>query len=95
MAYTKFHEAWENSPSTATPVSAAALDHIEQGISNASSTADGAAPASHTHVAADVTSGTFTAARIPDIAQSKVTGLEARLTAIEGRLTALEAPETP
>lgn len=32
MAYTKFNEAWENSPSEATPIKAAALDHIEQGL---------------------------------------------------------------
>lgn len=32
MAYEKFNEAWENSPSEATPITAAALDHIEQGL---------------------------------------------------------------
>ena len=36
MAYTKFHDAWENFPdSEATPVTAAALDHIEQGVEDA------------------------------------------------------------
>lgn len=51
------------------------------------------APATHTHAAADIASGTLADARIPALAIAKITGLEARLTAIEGRLDALEAPE--
>lgn len=35
MSYTKFHEAWENDPSTDTPITAEALDHIEEGIERA------------------------------------------------------------
>ena len=38
-------------------------------------------PSAHTHAAADVTSGVFDVARIPDITQSKVTGLAAALDA--------------
>lgn len=49
------------------------------------------APATHTHAAADIDSGTLADARIPALAIAKTTGLEARLTAIEGRLDALEA----
>ena len=50
------------------------------------------APATHTHAAADIASGTLADARIPALAIAKITGLEARLTAIEGRLDALEEP---
>lgn len=42
MAYTKFHENWENLPSEETPVTAEALNHIETGINNAASVADSA-----------------------------------------------------
>jgi len=47
-------------------------------------------PEDHTHSAGDVDSGTFAVARIPDLAQSKISGLEARLSDIEDRLEALE-----
>lgn len=49
-------------------------------------------PADHTHAAGDIT-GTLVAARIPTLAQSKITGLAAKITELEGRLDALEAPE--
>ena len=49
------------------------------------------APATHTHAAADVTSGTLADARIPALAISKITGLQAKITELEGRLDALEA----
>ena len=38
MAYTKFHSSWEDYPDTTTPITANALEHIEQGIADASST---------------------------------------------------------
>lgn len=82
MAYTKYHDEWENFPDESTPVSAEALEHIESGIASAAETADGAAPEEHTHAAADTTSGTFTVARIPDLAQSKINGLVAALESI-------------
>lgn len=47
-------------------------------------------PEDHTHSAEDVDSGTFAVARIPDLTQSKISGLEARLSDIEDRLEALE-----
>lgn len=53
MAYTK--QTWENVPSTNTPLSAAALNHMEDGIADAHSLADGKADASHTHLLVDVT----------------------------------------
>jgi len=34
-AYSKFYAAWEDSPSTDTPITAASLDHIEEGIETA------------------------------------------------------------
>lgn len=43
----------------------------------------GKADTSHTHAAGDVTSGTFTAARIPTLAQSKVSGLADALTDLD------------
>jgi hypothetical protein len=35
MAYTKFNADWQDSPSTATPITAAALEHIETGVDGA------------------------------------------------------------
>lgn len=85
MAYTK--QTWTNDD-PATPLSATRLTHIEDGIAGADSTAtsaqsaaDAAAPADHKHDAADVTTGTFAAGRIPAVAQSKVTGLTDALDA--------------
>lgn len=52
-------------------------------------------PESHTHAAGDVSSGTFAVARIPALAFSKITGLQAKIDEIEGRLDALENPEDP
>ena len=45
MAYSKYNDEWENLPSEATPILAEALDHIEDGIVDAASTADDAASA--------------------------------------------------
>ena len=53
----------------------------------------GYAAASHTHAAGDITSGTFSAARIPTLATSKVSGLQAILDDFEARIAALETPE--
>ena len=49
--------------------------------------------ADHKHAAGDIDSGTLDAARIPTLAQSKITGLAAKITEIEGRIAALETPE--
>lgn len=45
MPYDKFHEEWEERPTLTTPVTAEALEHIEQGIADAADTADTAASA--------------------------------------------------
>lgn len=42
MPYTKVHEDWEDLPSVNTPINAAALEQIEQGIADAQSDADSA-----------------------------------------------------
>jgi len=93
MAYTPFE--WADGEEGGTPITAERLNHIEDGIGDAAATADGAAPASHEHDAGDITSGTFTAARIPSLAISKITGLQAKITEIEGRLDELEAADEP
>lgn len=49
------------------------------------------APATHTHAADDIDSGTLAVARIPSLAITKITGLQAKITELEGRLDALEA----
>ncbi len=40
MAYTPFHADWEDYPSQDTPITAAALEYIESGLSTAAATAD-------------------------------------------------------
>ncbi|RCS81331.1 hypothetical protein [Brachybacterium alimentarium] len=70
---------WKDLPDKSTPVTAAELVRIETGIEEAHDLAEDAAPASHKHAADDIDSGTLAAARIPTLAQSKVTGLSAAL----------------
>ncbi len=41
MTYSKYHSAWKDFPDTSTPILAAALDHIEDGIATASAAASG------------------------------------------------------
>lgn len=58
MSYTK--QSWADDAAGNTPINAARLSHIEDGIAAATATADGAAPAGHTH--ADLTSAIATKA---------------------------------
>lgn len=44
MSYTKYNEAWENSPSEATPITAEFLNHIEQGLVDVETTPGPAGP---------------------------------------------------
>lgn len=80
---------WQDGVAGGTPLSAARLNERDQAILDLESVVEGKADVSHTHAAGDIT-GTLAAARIPNLAQSKVTGLEARLDAIESRLDSLE-----
>ena len=110
-------QTWVDGADGGTPISAERLNHMEAGIAdgqNASTPTwetlegkpDAFAPAAHTHDAGDIGSGTFATARIPSIAQSKVTGLgqalsdltdavSAAVARIEALEAALEASEEP
>ena len=88
MAYEA--QTWVDGVDGGTPITADALNHIEAGVEDAAEKADGAAPASHSHAAGDVTSGTFSVARIPTLSTSKITGLDDALASITARLEALE-----
>lgn len=55
------------------------VDAAQATIASLQGLLDGKADDGHKHAAADVTSGTFDAARIPALPQSKVTGLTAAL----------------
>lgn len=101
-------DKWADGPEGETPITAAELNRIEAaGASASAAPAWGDVsgkpasfpPADHTHAADDVSSGTFAAARIPTLAQSKVTGLTAALdekadaadlAALAARVEALE-----
>lgn len=48
MPYNKYVPAWQNAPSTATPITAQALNHIEEGLETAAEVADAAVPATRT-----------------------------------------------
>jgi len=76
------------------------VDAAEATIASLQGLLDGKAESEHTHAAADITSGTLAAARIPALDISKVTGLQAALdgkaddgdlTALDTRVAALEA----
>ena len=95
-------KTWADGEEGGTPITAAELNRIEQGVKQASQPQP--APdwgdvtgkpstfpaADHKHDAGDIDSGTLAAARIPALSLSKVTGLSDRLDAIEARLDALE-----
>ena len=55
------------------------VDAAQATIASLQGLLDGKADDEHKHAAADVTSGTFDAARIPTLEQSKVSGLSAAL----------------
>ncbi|AXN53188.1 minor tail protein [Mycobacterium phage Harley] len=80
MAYTK--QTWENVPSTNTPLSADRLSHIEDGIADAHSLADGKADASHTHLLVDVTDVVATADEVNVLAG--ITATTTELNTLDG-----------
>ena len=99
MAYEP--QTWVDGEDGGTPLTAERLNHMEAGIAdgqNASAptweTLEGKpeafAPESHTHDAGDVASGTFSTARIPSLAQSKITGL---VDALAGKADKSEIPD--
>lgn len=98
-------KTWADGEEGGTPITAAELNRIEQGVKQASQPQP--APdwgdvtgkpstfpaANHKHDAGDIDSGTLAAARIPTLSLSKVTGLSDRLDAIEARLDAIEGSD--
>lgn len=98
-------KTWADGEEGGTPITAAELNRIEQGVKQASQPQP--APdwgdvtgkpstfpaADHKHDAGDIDSGTLAAARIPTLSLSKVTGLSDRLDAIEARLDAIEGSD--
>jgi len=95
-------KTWADGEEGGTPITAAELNRIEQGVKQASQPEPAPAwgdvtgkpatfpAADHKHDAGDIDAGTLAAARIPALGLSKVTGLSDRLDAIEARLEALE-----
>jgi hypothetical protein len=53
MPYTPYYAAWEDDPSTDTPITAAALQNMETGIAGAAATAEAAIPKAISGVATD------------------------------------------
>lgn len=99
MAYTP--QTWADGEAGGTPITAAALTHIETGIADATDAAEAALVADDipSLPASKINSGTLADARIPALAIAKVTGLQAALDgkqasgsyATAAALTALEA----
>lgn len=87
--YTPLVTAWNNLKTF--------VNGLETTLGTKASTSDltsglaGKANTSHTHAAGDVTSGTFATARIPDLAISKVTGLQ---TALDGKASTTDLDNT-
>lgn len=74
MAYTK--QTWTDKPATTTPISAARLGHMEDGIEAAAATADAAIPATQKGAASGVATldsgGKIPSAQLPNLAISEV-----------------------
>lgn len=101
-------KTWADGEDGGTPITAAELNRIEQGVEAASQPPSAPAwgdvtgkpatfpAADHKHDAADIESGTLAAGRIPTLAQSKITGLAAlvtRIDTLETKVAALEDAE--
>jgi hypothetical protein len=97
VPYTKFHEAWENEPSTDTPITAEALDHIEEGIQDAHDAIDALDPIPTT--ASDIpivdAAGDFTATDVEGALaeiQTDTEALDVRLDTLESVLWQIVFP---
>lgn len=97
MAFTP--DKWKDGESGGTPITASELNRIEASGAAASEATGWAdvtgkpatfPPESHTHAASEVSSGTLAVARIPALAVSKITGLQATLDDLEARVATLE-----
>ena len=98
-------KTWADGEEGGTPITAAELNRIEQGVKQAIQPQPAPAwgdvtgkpatfpAAAHKHDAGDIDSGTLAAARIPTLSQSKVTGLAALVTRIEALEQKVEALE--
>lgn len=95
MSYDKVHDAWEDLPSTNTPVDAAALDQIEQGIADAADGADAAGAAASdastdlaTHLADPSNAHDATAVHVSAIDGLSATNAQAALEEIQSNVAA-------
>ena len=88
VTYSKVHEAWANSPATTTPISAAALDQIEEGVQTAQETADTAttAAATATSAAAAATAAATAATAAAATATADAAAATAAATAAVARV---------
>ncbi len=93
MAYNPY--TWSDGAEGNTPITAARLNALEQGLGTASTNAEADIEVGDVPnlPAGKIDSGTFADDRIPTLAQSKITGLVAALSDIHDRLEALE--DTP
>ena len=82
MAYTK-NPTWQDYDGTDdTLITAAKLNHLEDGVEAAAATADAASQPGHAHAGADITSGTVAYARLPvgTAASTLAAGDDSRIT---------------
>lgn len=89
MAYSRYHDPWEDFPSTDTPVSAEALDHIEDGLFDTAAVADTASADASAAAAAAAAAGVVAAD-----AQTDANAAQADATLALGNLTSHEADTT-
>jgi hypothetical protein len=98
VTYVKFHESWENEPSTDTPITAEALDHIEEGIQDAHDAIDAIVLEAENVTIADA-AGDFTATTVEGALaeiQTDVEALSARDLAIPWQIVfGAQAAESP
>lgn len=88
MAYTPFHADWKDYPDTTTPVTGAALEHIETGVDNAHALIDD-------HLADTSDAHDASAISLLDAANDfTATDVEAAIAELQTRIEALQANAT-